>query len=188
MTKIKNNPLLKGASGKLGDVIVFRQVRGGVVMANKPKQPTSFTEKQVVARTKFQRATSYAKRQMLNPETKAMYATGVNDSKISAYLVALTDYIKAPEIQDVSATGYTGAIGQTVEITATDDFRIKSVQVSITSAAGVLVESGEAVLQPDSPDKWTYTSTAANPALVGTRILVTARDTAGNATAKEILK
>jgi len=38
MSKINNNPLLNGVSGMLGDVVVYRQVRGGVIMANKPKK------------------------------------------------------------------------------------------------------------------------------------------------------
>ena len=53
MTKIKNNPLLKGASGMLGDVVVYRQVKGGVVMANKPKPPTSVSADQLEVQTKF---------------------------------------------------------------------------------------------------------------------------------------
>ena len=38
MSKIMNNPIMKGASGMLGDVVVYREVRGNLIMSNRPKR------------------------------------------------------------------------------------------------------------------------------------------------------
>ena len=188
MSVIKNNPLLKGASGMLGNVIVYRELRGKLIMSNKPKKVTSLSEAQQTARSRFQRAAFYAKRQMSNPETKALYATGVNDSKFTAFVVALTDYLKAPVIHEVDASAYTGASGQAIDVKATDDFQVKSVQVSIDDPTGVSIEKGEATLTVDAPEQWRYITTAVASLLPGTKITAYARDVAGNVTAFEILK
>jgi hypothetical protein len=66
-------------------------------------------------------------------------------------------------------------------ISAKDDFRVAEVIVSIRTAAGLLVEEGNAVLNPVKRDKWIYTATQNNAALAGSKILVTARDLPGNA-------
>jgi hypothetical protein len=185
---MKNNPLLKGASGMLGEVVVYRELRGKVIMANKPKPPSTTSEKQLTARVRFRRAAFYAKRQMENPEAKALYTTGINDSKVTAFLVALTDYLKAPVIQEIDASGYTGAIGQAISITATDDFKVKSVQVAIVDPAGAEIEHGEATPNPEVLDEWQYVSTTAHPLQPLTKVIASVRDVAGNVTTAELLK
>ena len=185
MSKIKNNPLLKGASGMLGDVVVYREVGGNVIMANRPRKPEVLTAHQEITRERFLRAVQYARTQLANEVTKAEYAAGITASKLSAYAVALTDYLKAPVVNAVDVSKYTGAVGELILIRASDDFRVVGVHVVVSDNAGTVIEQGEAVLQPDSFDDWRYTSTVANAALAGTKITVTASDKPGNATVKE---
>ncbi len=185
MSQIKNNPLLKGASGMLGDVVVFREVRGKVIMCNRPKKSETPTEHQKEMSSRFLRAVRYARKQLSIPEAKAEYALGITDSKHSAYVVALADYLNAPTISAVDASRYKGAVGDILFIRASDDFKVVAVQVIIRNEADVVIEQGDAVLQPDSFDDWQYKATVPNATLVGTKIEVKASDKPGNVTTAE---
>jgi hypothetical protein len=185
MTKIKNNPLLKGASGMLGDVIVYRQLRGEIVMCNRPRKRDELTENQKLRKETFLRAVRYAKKQIADPITKAEYEAGITSKKFNAYTVALTDYLSAPSVDGIDVSRYTGAAGDTIAIKATDDFKVTSVHVAVYSASNELIEEGEAVLQPDTSDDWRYSAGTANATLTGTRVIVTVRDKPGNVTTEE---
>ncbi len=186
MSKIQNNPLLKGASGMLGNVVVYREIRGKVVMSNRPRKRSGpVTPEQEAFRSKFLRAVQYARKQLESPATKAEYEAGITGSKFSAYIVALTDYLKAPVVNEVDISRYKGAVGDPILIRATDDFKVILVQVSVIGPDGALLERGEAVLQPDTFDDWRFAATVVNPSLAGTKIVVTAHDKAGNVTTAE---
>jgi hypothetical protein len=183
MTKIKNNPLLKGASGMLGDVVVYRQVKGGVVMANKPKPSGTVSEDQLEVQNKFKKAANYAKRQMADPASKALYEIAKGDKIPSAYAAAVRDYLRAPTIDQVDLAGYGGQVGDKILILASDDFRVESVFVTILSAANAVIESGDAVQTPNG--EWEYTATAANPEAAASKFQVQAKDKPGNVTLSE---
>src|SRR5688572_18839379 len=101
MTKIKNNPLLKGLSGMLGDVVVYRESKGQMIMSNRPKKPEVPTSHQIKTKSRFMMAVQYAKGQMQDPDAKAEYQMAVTNKVISAYGVAMADYLKGPEITEV---------------------------------------------------------------------------------------
>ena len=185
MSKIKNNPLLKGASGMLGNVIVYREVRGNVIMANRPKRSGVLTEHQEAAKSKFLRAVQYAKKQLADPVTRAEYEAGITERKFSAFTVALTDFLTPPKVSMIDVSRYNGGIGDVLAITAFDDFKVTSVQVTVTAGTGDVLEQGEAQLQPDTIDDWRYATTVANAALPGTKVTITVRDKPGNVTVSE---
>lgn len=187
MSKIKNNPLLKGASGMLGDVIVFREVRGKLIMANRPKKRDEPTEQQRITKLRFLRAVSYGKQQAADPVSKAEYAAAINDRNNSAYAVAMNDYLSAPVIDMVDVSAYHGSVGDTIAINASDDFKVVSVRVTITDSNGNLIEQGEALLREGTPDDWRYTATVENATLPGTKVVVAASDKPGNVTRAEKL-
>src|SRR6478736_6816710 len=118
MTKIKNNPLLKGASGMLGDVVVYRQVRGGVIMANRPKTTGNVTANQLAVREKFKKAANYAKKQIAVPASKAEYEAKITEKLNSAYAVAVKDFLTAPSVDQVDFSGYTGKVGDKILVQA----------------------------------------------------------------------
>jgi hypothetical protein len=187
MSVIKNNPIMKGASGMLGNVVVYREQHGQLIMANKPAKRALLTLAQENAKERFLEAVQYAKAQMANPVAKAEYATGINDRRISAYAVAVSDYLKAPEVKSIDAKGYTGAAGDLISIKAFDDFKVLSVHVEIRNAADLILEQGEAVVTPFSPLLWIYTAQTPNGALVGTKIVAIATDRAGNTGTNQIV-
>jgi hypothetical protein len=93
--------------------------------------------------------------------------------------VAVADYFNAPQIESINVDGYSGAIGSTIVITATDDFAVSSVHVKIENMDGSIVEEGEAVMGGSEMD-WVYTTTVTNESLAGDKITVTAFDMPGN--------
>jgi hypothetical protein len=182
MARINNNPLLKGISGMLGDVVVYREQRGQMVMSNRPKKRDQPTEHQKSAKSRFLQAVQYAKGQVADPITKALYAAGINDRIPSAYSVAIMDYLKGPEIISVNTKEYQGQVGQLIEILAIDNFKVVEVSVEIRSAANVVIESGVATGVEDNNLLWRYNTKESNSMLEGTQVIVRAKDKPGNVT------
>jgi hypothetical protein len=184
MAIVKKNIVTQGLSGTLGDTIVFRQSRGRTIVSVTPNQNNTPTTKQKAHRERFQLAVMYAKGQISDPVAKAEYEAAMKEESMSSYALAVTDFMKAPEIEFIDAARYTGKLGDTLLIRAVDDFKVKSVTVTISNADGTLVEKGNAVQQPNQLD-WLYTATKANAAIAGDKITVTATDKPGNVTLKE---
>ncbi|MBT1704766.1 hypothetical protein [Chryseosolibacter indicus] len=185
MSKVGNNPIMATVNGKLGDIVVYRRVRGKLIMCKPPKKRDVLTPSQEERKERFLEAVAYAKAQLANETSKAEYTSGITPRLTSAYLVALTDYLRAPEIKDLDVSQYNGAIGDVLEMKVSDDFKVVSVQVEIRDAAKALIERGDAVLREASNSKWSYTTTKPNVALVGTTITIRAKDKADNTTVLE---
>lgn len=176
--------LLRGLSGKIGG-FVFRQVRGRTVISTCPRKPVRLTAHQKKRKEIFLKAAQYAKGQLCDPVSAAEYRKGITDRKHSAYVVAMTDYLKAPEIHRVDTSNYHGVAGGRINVHATDDFRVVSVDITIIDPDGVLIEQGPVKRRRDNHDLWCYKTTRRSSALYGTKIIVTARDKPGNATTCE---
>ena len=183
MARIKNNPLVQGASGNVGKKFVYRK-RGKdtfiTLMPELDKNATP-TEQQVKVREQFYAASAYATGAIADPKIKAQYQKKAKaKSGVTAYNIAFRDYLKAPVVKNTDTAKYTGTPGSQIVITAIDDFRVVEVTVSIKTTAGVLVEEGNAILNPVNRNEWIYTATQNNAALTGSIILATAKDLPGN--------
>src|SRR5436190_6419692 len=111
MTKIKNNSLLQAISGKLGETHAYRKVRGKMYMVNLPEKGRELPESQKAFISRFQKAASYAKAQIDDADGKTMYEAGITGKKYSAYLVAVSDFLNAPKVNEIKAVDYQGAVG-----------------------------------------------------------------------------
>ncbi len=185
MARSKFNVLTHGLSGLVGDMIVFRQRANKTIVCGKPrpssKEPTASA---LAIRARFKRASQYATSVMENPTLKAAYQLIAKLGQ-SAFNMAFSDYQKAPEIyEDINLETYTGAIGDTIEVSVIDDFRVESVHVKLASAGGTMIEQGQAVQSPNGLD-WVYTFTAENTEVAGSKLLITATDLPGNKTVVE---
>jgi hypothetical protein len=100
MPKINNNPIMKGASGMLGGVVVYRQFRGMTIMSNRPKKAKVMTPHQQAIKSRFLLAVEFAKRQMADPVLKAKYKLGPGSEFASAYIAAVTDYLRRAKRND----------------------------------------------------------------------------------------
>jgi hypothetical protein len=187
MARSKFNVLTHGLSGLVGDMLVFRQKAGKTFVSGRPK-PTTKPLKAVslAIRDRFKRAATYAASVMANLSLKDEYQLTAKPGQ-SAYNMAFSDYQKAPEIyEDINLAVYTGAIGEEIEISVMDDFRVVSVHIQIKAPAGTVLEEGEAVQSANGLD-WVYTTTAENTTLPGSKIIFTASDLPGNKTVLEKL-
>jgi hypothetical protein len=178
MATSNNNVVTHGLSGKIGDLLLFRQWFGRTVVGKIPSGPSSLTPTMAAAREKFRNAANWAKAALANALVQALYKEKAGQG-ISAHNLALADYIRAPRVAEIKTDGYTGAVGSTIEVLAVDDFKVQSVLVTILAPNGNILEQGNA-MQPQPDALWVYTATVANPSLPGSRIKVVAKDLPGN--------
>jgi hypothetical protein len=179
MGKNRKNDLTLGISGRVGKMIGFRQVGDETEVFRRPgKRTKPLTPDQLAHHERFINASYYAKSVIADPVKKAVY-DAKRTGRVHAYNMALSDFIKAPEIKLIDTTVYHGQAGNSIVIRAIDDFKVATVKVSIMDANGVLLEQGGAVLLPGDVD-WLYTTTVVNPQLTGSKIICTASDLPGN--------
>lgn len=177
MARNKNNNVVKGLSGKLGDV-VFSQSDGETFASRKRGQSSSITPNQVAARENFQRASIFAQGILKDPLMAALYK-GKAQGRRSAYTLALADYLKGAAIHEIDTAFFDGSIGSRIRIAATSLGKILEVKVRILDATGNLVENGKAQLQEDT-DNWFYAASTVLTALEGSTVSVAVKDLPGH--------
>lgn len=187
----KSNAMIwRETSGSVGKELTITKKRSGSIQIGKHRRANTVdpTEKQLDVQSKFKMGTLYAKSVMGDPVLLPLYQEAARKANKdqSAYNLALRDVFKAPEIRSISAGQYTGAIGSTIAVRAIDDFKVASVKVAITNAAGVVIEQGDALLQANGLD-WLYTATVLNDGVQGSVISVSAKDLPANETVAELL-
>jgi len=99
MARVATNPLLNGLSGRLGKSLVFKMLRGKIIVASRPSPPTKESAQQRRNRNKFKQASAWAKAELLNTMTKEYYTMRAKKLKLpNAYTAAIKDYM-APGFQ-----------------------------------------------------------------------------------------
>ncbi len=175
MAKVRNNIIIQGLSGSLGDQLVIRQDKAGrtIVGVSPTFDPNrTYTTSQTEQQERFRDASVYAR----GAKDEAVYVNKAQGTPLNPYNVAIADWFHAPEIKELDVKAWNGAAGQIIRIQVVDDVKVTQVHVVITDDADVVLEQGTAA--PAEGAWWSYTTTAAaggNP-----RIVVTARDLPGN--------
>ncbi len=189
MSKVDFNDLVNGVSGKFGKV-VFRRRGTQVILGQKPRRRNIPPSPDVIAhRTRFKNAAAYAKAKLQDPAVKAVYDAKARSSGqefMTAFAVAVKDFMRPPVLGELKVEGYKGNIADPIMVGVPDDFKIVAVTITITTAAGVLLETGPAVFDPANL-QWTYMATVANAARSGTKVQATGSDRPGNQVTAEIL-
>ena len=180
MAKSKGNVVTHGLSGKIGDLLVFRQLKGKTVVSKIPVTSEKPTEKQAAQRQRFQQAVLYAKTAV---ETDERYRTVAKKKGVMPINVAVADFFNAPDIAQIDLSDYKGHAGDLISIHVTDDFAVKSVQVEIINTSGTVIEKGDALQGPGT--LWNYTVTNSVGNIKECKIVVTASDFPGNITEGE---
>lgn len=187
MPRIKRNTLIKGASGNYRREYVYKVRGDDTFIAGMPeidrKKPK--TARQKTFRQISISAQAYAKAAMADLELKKYYNTRISRSN-SAFNVAFQDFQKKPYVDEIKTTGYTGVAGSLIAVAAYDDCKVTGVTVRIISAAGVLIEEGQAIVNNFMGGLWIYTTTQNNPVLAGTKIRATCKDLPQNEGFKEV--
>ena len=126
MAIIACNPLINGLSGMLGKTVVFKNLRGKTIMANRPARPQKQSEQQRTNRSRFKAATAFAKAAMLDPDKKAYYWKKAKKLKLpNAYTAAITDYMRKPVMTVLSKSPN----GDVHAVVSKKDFPLKKVEV-----------------------------------------------------------
>jgi hypothetical protein len=184
MAKMRKNAVVHGASGKFGQMIVFRQLPGGrTILTEAPgKDPNRVpTANQIAQQKNFQMATIYARGVLANEEKRKLYDSAADKNRsISAYHVAVADFSKGPSIDEVNLDGYTGQEGDVIIISASDDFMVKEVKVTILNPDGSIADEGMAAPDALYPNRWMWMATKTNNPVMGDKIVITASDIPGH--------
>jgi hypothetical protein len=185
MARADNNLFMSNLSGTIGNQMTIRQRGGSTIVSKKQKKSKKrSTEAQLEVQETFNESTLYAKKVMLDPDLKALYKAVALPGQ-NAYNMAIRDALNPPEIKSVITDNYTGKTGDQIVVRAIDVFRVFQVVVAIYTAAGTLLEKGNAVMGRNSID-WTYTATKKNTNPKGGKIVAIAEDLPGNETYSEI--
>lgn len=170
MAKVSNNVLVRGLSGKFAGQVVFRQLRDGrTIVADVPDFSNRVLSKdQKAHHAKFKEGAAYAK---AAAKTNPIYAQLAAGTMKTAYNVALADFFHAPVIHAIerSEAG--------LRIRVSDNVMVTKVSVTVFDSDENVLEKGDAAQESDS-EWWKYVPQHAG------RVLVEARDLAGNVTSK----
>jgi hypothetical protein len=186
MAKIDDNLFLLGARGMVGNQMVFRIRKGNIILSKRPRRTKNQTDAQIAHALRFKEATIYAKAALTDEDTRKAYSERAQNSEdaLSAYNVAVADYLNSPVIRKVNLEGYSGQSGEGIVVSATDDFQVKEVSVEIRQSDDTLVEKGTALAESNGLD-WKYTTQSVNASLAGSMVIVRVSDIPGNVTVKE---
>jgi hypothetical protein len=179
MANSNANVITRDLHGKFGDQVVFRTSDGESITANVPDTYNATpSEAQLAVRERFKEATLWAKNTLADPDMLAAYSAKAT-GRMTAYTLAVADYLRAPKVTRIDVTGYSGHAGDIIFIKAIDDFKVKEVKVGIVGPDGNVLEKGNCVADANGIF-WLYTATAENDPPQGTVITATAKDNPGN--------
>src|ERR1035437_10227172 len=141
-----NRKLAKTYSGIFGHQVVLKNRGGKIVMTIVPVRPKlDPTEKQVAVRERLKLAALYGSKVINDPVLSAEYSAKARKG-MTIYRQAMNNFLRLPFIHKVDTSGYHGNPGDKINVTAGDDFKLKSVTVKISASDGTLIEAGECVL------------------------------------------
>lgn len=137
MAKVKSNPIVRGISGKIGN-LVFRQMPGGeTYVSGTPNfDKRKFSKGQKDHQSRFKQAVAYAREAA---KTQPIYAELAKGTIKSAYNFALSDWFNPPVIHTVER------VNGKVRVQASDNVMVVKVVVTVLDAEGKVVEKKEAV-------------------------------------------
>jgi hypothetical protein len=183
MAKTKNNIFMSGLSGTIGRQMTLSQKAGDTIVGKKRGASTiPATDDQLDIQSRFKISSRYAIAAIKDPATKAAYAAVAKRGQ-SAYNVAFADAFTPPEITSIDTASFHANAGDTVMVRTIDDFKVIAVNVVIQNDAGLVLESGEAVLQLNGLD-WKYTVASVFQTPGSFKITATATDRPANQTKK----
>ncbi len=183
MVKISRNVLLSGLSGTFGKEFVIQ--KNGVIRSLPDKTKLKRTDGQKKNSNRFLQANAYAKTIKTDPELYNLYKAACKPGQ-RPHNLAISDFLHSPVIEDVDLTNYKGKSGDTIRITARDDFKVTEISLKIVLPDGKLVEQGAAVQKAGSFD-WIFITRTNNADLAGTQVIVDARDLPGNITERSFV-
>lgn len=87
-----------------------------------------------------------------------VYLDRARASGMTAYSLALADWLSPPRVLEIDVDAWTGEPGQLIRVKARDNVLVASVTVAIRDPRGRILEAGQAVQSPDGGPWWHYTT------------------------------
>ena len=136
---------LRGMQGSLDDLI-YKRFEGRTIAVPKPDPFTGPpTAAQIAQRNVFKEAASYARSVYQDQVRKAVYVAAAKAAgRQTVFALIMGDRLSPPQVTAIDLTGYAGAIGNLIHVSAVDDFEVVSVHVTLRDAAGDAFEDGPA--------------------------------------------
>jgi hypothetical protein len=144
MAKVKRNIFIQGVSGKVGDQMIIRRMRGGgTIVCAKPTFPENreFSQAQLDHQYAFQGAAAYARGVKRDP----IYLALAQGTAKTGYNVALGDWLNPPQVLEIDLDYWDGAAQDLIRARAQDDVLVTGVRVEISDASGSVLEAGQAM-------------------------------------------
>ena len=101
---------------------------------------------------------------------------------MSAFNVAIADYLNPPVVRRIDVSNYRGKIGDKIYFIILDAISVQSVKVALHQSVGTLIEQGDAVKEGML---YVYTATANQSSFTGSILTVTVTDLPKNVTEKK---
>ena len=173
MAKVKKNPIVRGISGKIGN-LVFRQMPSGeTYVSGVPNfDKRKFSKGQKDHQSRFKQAVVYAREAS---KSQPIYAKLAEGTVMSAYNFALSDWFNPPVIHTVER------VNGKVRVQASDNVMVVKVVVTVLDEEGKVLEKKEAAPEPVEGAKWWEVELGAEG-----KVVAEAWDLAGNV-GKEVL-
>jgi hypothetical protein len=149
---------------------VYRRTRDGNILGRMPINTRPPTEAQRGVREQFRLAAAYARAVRTDETLAARYAAAARAKGILSFPFTIRDYLNPPEVLSIDTAGYAKAIGNAIEVRATDDLEVTGVMVSIHDANDAVLEQGPAIL---TAGLWRYMTTTAAPTAASVKAVAT---------------
>jgi hypothetical protein len=91
-------------------------------------------------------------------QAQEFYINRARATGTTAYQIAITDWLGAPEVLEINVDDWSGESGQTIRVKAKDNVRVARVSVVIRDADENILEMGEAVQSEPGSAWWDYTT------------------------------
>ncbi|MEO7990940.1 MAG: hypothetical protein ABI663_15435 [Chryseolinea sp.] len=136
MAIVRSNPIVEGLSGRLGKSLVFKMLRGKIILASRPSPTKTQSEQQRANRNKFRDASIWAKSVLSDPLKKEYYQLKAKKLKLpNAYTAAIADYMRTPQVREMERRS-----GKVEYKISKKDFHVKKVEIKVRDVNG---ESGK---------------------------------------------
>lgn len=151
MAIVRSNPMVEGLSGMLGKSIVFKTLRGKIILANRPSPPKKQSEQQRDNRMKFRAASFWAKSVLRDPVKKEYYQKKAKKLKLpNAYTAAIADYMRPALVKETDRRK--SVITYRV---SKKDFDVRNVEIKKVNENGEVVDTQQLI--KDNIKGWTFT-------------------------------
>jgi hypothetical protein len=160
-----------------GKFVLYKTQSGRTLFAKKPvfNAEKARISPEGLMRETVRQAVTYAEFVWDEP----IYRTKALGTSVSAYNLAVADYLGKPQILNIEIRGWTGGIGQPIQILAKDNFMVIGVRLVIRDREYVW-EAGEARQSESNKLLWTYCTRTPVAREPGLRLDAYAFDLPGN--------